>query len=51
MIVSKHCYFDMCIINNRDVVTSYVNVYSKFKMVAHTVVEEPNAENKPTLLR
>ena len=27
MIVSKHRDVDMCIINNRDVVTSHANVY------------------------
>ena len=33
----------ICVINNRDVVTMCI---SKFKMVAHTVVEEHGPENK-----
>ena len=36
----------ICIINNCDVMTSHEMYISKFKMVAHTVVEEHNLEGK-----
>ena len=49
MIVSEHRDVDMCYqIANHDVVISHVN---KFKIMAHTAVEEHGPENQSTLLR
>ena len=48
MIVSENRDVDMYYSEHHDVVTSHVN---KFKIVTHTIVEELDLENKPTLLR